>query len=180
MSGCRAGLHGRRTGVYIFRDELFIFPYINFQRPWLAAALLEYRYARLGARLAQWRAKRARGVRCFGSGSNGREETQRLHLNPISGRWLPDRSHLQRHVNVAATAWQEMLGGDPVPWLLSQDEPAARWVTLTAVLDQALTDPAVLEARETVGIISSLDVPNSPGRSPIASNSRRSFLVASH
>ena len=24
------------------------------------------------------------------SGSDGREETQRLHLNPRSGRWLPD------------------------------------------------------------------------------------------
>ena len=35
------------------------------------------------------------------SGSNGREETQRLHLNPKSGRWRPDHSHLQRHVNIA-------------------------------------------------------------------------------
>jgi hypothetical protein len=41
-----------------------------------------------------------------------------------------------------------MLGGDPVPWLLSSNEPAARWLTLTAVLDRALTDPAVLEARQ--------------------------------
>jgi hypothetical protein len=32
------------------------------------------------------------------------EETPRLHLNPSSGRWLPDRSHRQRHVN-AAIAW---------------------------------------------------------------------------
>ena len=38
------------------------------------------------------------------SGSDGREETQLLHLNPKSGRWLPDRSHRQRHVN-AAVAW---------------------------------------------------------------------------
>jgi hypothetical protein len=43
-----------------------------------------------------------------------------------------------------------MLGGNPVPWLLSSDEPAARWVTLTAVLDRELTDPAVLEARQQV------------------------------
>ena len=43
-----------------------------------------------------------------------------------------------------------MLGGDPVPWLLSSKEPAARWVTLTAVLDQEQTDPAVLEARGEV------------------------------
>lgn len=35
------------------------------------------------------------------SGSDGREETQTLHLNPKSGRWLPDNSHLQRHINVA-------------------------------------------------------------------------------
>jgi hypothetical protein len=46
--------------------------------------------------------------------------------------------------------WGKMLGGNPVPWLLSSDEPAARWVTLTAVLDRELTDPAVLEARQQV------------------------------
>lgn len=34
----------------------------------------------------------------------GDEETQRLHLNPRSGRWLPDHSHLQRHVG-SAIAW---------------------------------------------------------------------------
>jgi alpha,alpha-trehalase len=35
------------------------------------------------------------------SGSDGREETQVVHLNPRSGRWLPDASRLQRHINVA-------------------------------------------------------------------------------
>jgi len=35
------------------------------------------------------------------SGSDGREETQVVHLNPKSGRWLPDNSRIQRHVNVA-------------------------------------------------------------------------------
>jgi hypothetical protein len=42
------------------------------------------------------------------SGSNGREETQHLHLNPKSGRWLPDNTHLQRHVNhaIAYNVWQ--------------------------------------------------------------------------
>jgi trehalose/maltose hydrolase-like predicted phosphorylase len=45
------------------------------------------------------------------SGSNGREETQQLHLNPKSGRWLPDHSHLQRHVNIAVAynVWQHYL-----------------------------------------------------------------------
>ena len=35
------------------------------------------------------------------SGSEGMEETQRVHLNPLSGRWEPDLSHNQRHVNAA-------------------------------------------------------------------------------
>ena len=35
------------------------------------------------------------------SGSDGREETQRRHLNPRSDRWNPDNSYLQRHINAA-------------------------------------------------------------------------------
>jgi trehalose/maltose hydrolase-like predicted phosphorylase len=31
------------------------------------------------------------------SGSDGREESQRLHLNPRSGHWRPDVTSLQRH-----------------------------------------------------------------------------------
>ena len=106
------GWHGEAYRGHIFWDELFIFPYINFQRPWLAAALLEYRYARLGAARAAARdAGFAGAMFPWQSGSNGREETQRLHLNPMSGRWLPDRSHLQRHVNVAIAynVWQHYM-----------------------------------------------------------------------
>jgi trehalose/maltose hydrolase-like predicted phosphorylase len=45
------------------------------------------------------------------SGSNGQEETQVVHLNPKSGRWLPDHSHLQRHVNIAIAynVWQHYM-----------------------------------------------------------------------
>jgi trehalose/maltose hydrolase-like predicted phosphorylase len=35
------------------------------------------------------------------SGSDGRDETQTVHLNPLSGRWEQDISHLQRHINAA-------------------------------------------------------------------------------
>ncbi|HKL39265.1 MAG TPA: glycosyl hydrolase family 65 protein, partial [Cryomorphaceae bacterium] len=31
--------------------------------------------------------------------SNGREESQELHLNPESGQWIPDNTYLQRHIN---------------------------------------------------------------------------------
>jgi hypothetical protein len=47
-------------------------------------------------------------------------------------------------------AWAKVLSGDPVSWLLSSDEPAARWITLTAVFYRAPTDPGVLEARGRV------------------------------
>ena len=106
------GWHGEAYRGHIFWDELFIFPYINFQRPWLAAALIDYRYARLGAARAAARDEGFAGAMFpWQSGSNGREETQRLHLNPMSGRWLPDRSHLQRHVNIAIAynVWQHYM-----------------------------------------------------------------------
>ena len=53
------------------------------------------------------------------SASSGREETQELHLNPESGRWLPDASHLQRHVNaaVALNVWQYFQATDDLEFL---------------------------------------------------------------
>jgi alpha,alpha-trehalase len=35
------------------------------------------------------------------SGSNGEEMAQKIHLNPQSGRWVPDVTNLQRHVGLA-------------------------------------------------------------------------------
>jgi trehalose/maltose hydrolase-like predicted phosphorylase/beta-phosphoglucomutase-like phosphatase (HAD superfamily) len=106
------GWHGEAYRGHIFWDEMFIFPFFNLQRPILAAALLNYRHARLGAARAAARAADHRGAMFpWQSGSNGREETQQLHLNPQSGRWLPDHSHLQRHVNIAIAynVWQHYL-----------------------------------------------------------------------
>ncbi len=39
---------------------------------------------------------------------------------------------------------------DPRPWLLGCDEPAARWVTLTGVLDRPADDPQVAMERRAV------------------------------
>jgi trehalose/maltose hydrolase-like predicted phosphorylase len=106
------GWHGEAYRGHIFWDELFIFPFFNFQRPILAAALLDYRHARLGAARAAARAAGYQGAMFpWQSGSNGQEETQELHLNPKSGRWLPDHSHLQRHVNIAIAynVWQHYM-----------------------------------------------------------------------
>jgi alpha,alpha-trehalase len=96
------GLHGEAYRGHILWDELFIFPFLNLRIPDITRALLMYRYRRLPE--ARWAARQAG---CEGamypwqSGSNGREETQQLHLNPKSGRWIPDNSQIQRHINIA-------------------------------------------------------------------------------
>jgi trehalose/maltose hydrolase-like predicted phosphorylase/beta-phosphoglucomutase-like phosphatase (HAD superfamily) len=106
------GWHGEAYRGHIFWDELFIFPFFNFQRPTLASALLDYRHARLNAARSAARLNGYEGAMFpWQSGSNGQEETQELHLNPKSGRWLPDRSHRQRHVNIAIAynVWQHYM-----------------------------------------------------------------------
>ncbi len=96
------GLHGEAYRGHVFWDELFVFPVLNLHLPEITRAMLLYRYRRLPA--ARWAASQeglAGAMFPWQSGSNGREESQLLHLNPKSGRWLPDDSRLQRHVNLA-------------------------------------------------------------------------------
>jgi alpha,alpha-trehalase len=96
------GWHGEAYRGHIFWDELFIFPLINLRLPEITRALIRYRYRRLNEARANARAAGYRGAMFpWQSGSSGREETQLVHLNPVSGRWLPDHTHLQRHVNSA-------------------------------------------------------------------------------
>jgi hypothetical protein len=45
-----------------------------------------------------------------------------------------------------AERWPGLLGKDPRAWLLAADDPAARWVTLTRLMDLPPTHPAVQEA----------------------------------
>jgi trehalose/maltose hydrolase-like predicted phosphorylase/beta-phosphoglucomutase-like phosphatase (HAD superfamily) len=106
------GWTGEAYRGHVFWDELFIFPFYNFERPSLAEALLQYRYDRLGVARAAARAEGFDGAMFpWQSGATGREETQRVHLNPKSGRWLPDHSHNQRHVNIAIAynVWQHYM-----------------------------------------------------------------------
>jgi alpha,alpha-trehalase len=103
------GWHGEAYRGHIFWDELFIFPLLNFHVPEITRALLMYRYRRLGqARRAAKTAGYRGALFPWQSGSNGREESQVVHLNPRSGRWIPDETYLQRHVNaaIAYSIWQ--------------------------------------------------------------------------
>ncbi|WP_371667249.1 glycoside hydrolase family 65 protein [Streptomyces sp. NBC_00289] len=103
------GLHGEAYRGHVFWDELFVLPYLNLHFPEVSRALLRYRHRRLDQARAAARALGRRGALYpWQSGSDGREETQELHLNPRSGRWLADHSRLQRHVGsaVAYNVWQ--------------------------------------------------------------------------
>ena len=103
------GLHGEAYRGHIFWDELFVFPFLSLRFPQLSRSLLLYRFERLDrARRNAVEAGYAGAMFPWQSASNGREETQTVHLNPVSGRWLVDASHLQRHVNAAivVTTWQ--------------------------------------------------------------------------
>lgn len=96
------GWHGEAYRGHIFWDELFIFPLLNLRWPEVTRALLLYRWRRLDAARANARACGLRGALYpWQSGSSGREESQRVHLNPMSGRWVADDTWLQRHVNAA-------------------------------------------------------------------------------
>ena len=96
------GWHGEAYRGHIFWDELFVFPFLNFQLPELARSLLMYRYHRLPAARRAAKEGGFKGAMFpWQSGSNGREESQVVHLNPKSGKWDPDNTYLQRHVGVA-------------------------------------------------------------------------------
>jgi trehalose/maltose hydrolase-like predicted phosphorylase len=103
------GLHGEAYRGHVFWDELFVLPYLNLRFPEVSRALLTYRHRRLErARRSAQDAGRTGAMYPWQSGGDGREETQRLHLNPRSGRWLPDHSRLQHHVGsaIAYNVWQ--------------------------------------------------------------------------
>jgi trehalose-phosphatase len=103
------GLHGEAYRGHIFWDELFVFPVLNLRSPETTRSLLRYRYRRLPeARRAARAAGLAGAMFPWQSGSDGREESQKLHLNPNSGRWNPDASARAHHIGsaVAYNAWQ--------------------------------------------------------------------------
>lgn len=96
------GLNGEAYRGHIFWDELYIYPLLNFRLPEVTRGLLMYRFRRLEEAKAAAKEAGYRGAMYpWQSGTDGTEETQVVHLNPNSGRWEPDLSHNQRHVNAA-------------------------------------------------------------------------------
>ncbi len=96
------GLHGEAYRGHIFWDELFILPFYNLHFPQTAKATLMYGYNRIGQAKEYAKEHGYKGAMYpWQSGSDGREETQVVHLNPLTGHWGDDYSSLQRHVSLA-------------------------------------------------------------------------------
>lgn len=103
------GLHGEAYRGHIFWDELFILPFYDVHFPATAKSMLMYRFNRLEKAREYAKEYGFKGAMFpWQSGSDGREETQIIHLNPISGEWGDDYSSLQRHVSlsIAYNIWQ--------------------------------------------------------------------------
>ncbi|MBU1864473.1 MAG: glycoside hydrolase family 65 protein [Candidatus Omnitrophica bacterium] len=103
------GLHGEAYRGHIFWDELFIMPLYDFHVPEISKSLLMYRYRRLGQARKYAKKYGYNGAMFpWQSGSSGVEETQIVHLNPLSGKWGPDYSSIQRHISfaIAYNVWQ--------------------------------------------------------------------------
>jgi trehalose/maltose hydrolase-like predicted phosphorylase len=96
------GLNGEAYRGHVFWDEMYVLLYLTVRLPRAARHLLLYRARRLGeARRAALAFGHRGAMYPWQSGSDGTEETQVVHLNPLSGRWEPDLSRNQRHVNAA-------------------------------------------------------------------------------
>lgn len=96
------GLHGEAYRGHIFWDELYIFPWYISHFPEVAKSSLKYRYRRLDEARKYAKQHNYEGAMFpWQSGSTGKEETQVMHLNPVSGEWGDDYSSLQRHISIA-------------------------------------------------------------------------------
>ncbi len=96
------GLHGEAYRGHIFWDELYILPLYNLFLPDVAKSILNYRFQRIEKAREYAKEYSYNGAMFpWQSGSDGREETQTIHLNPNSGKWGDDYSSLQRHISIA-------------------------------------------------------------------------------
>jgi alpha,alpha-trehalase len=138
------GLHGEAYRGHVFWDETFILPFLNLRIPEITRGLLMYRYRRLptARRLAAKEGYRG-AMYPWQSGSDGREESQLVHLNPLSGRWFPDHSHRQRHINatIVYNVWKYYEATEDREFLLSYGaeiilEIARFWASIASLNPQ--------------------------------------------
>ncbi len=95
-------LTGEAYRGHIFWDELYILPVYFVHYPEVAKSVLMYRFRRLNEARKYAKEFGFKGAMFpWQSGSDGSEETQKFHYNPLSDDWGDDYSSLQRHVSLA-------------------------------------------------------------------------------
>lgn len=115
------GLHGEGYHGHVFWDAMFAFPAINLRLPTLSRALLLYRWRRLdAARRAARAAGHVGAMFPWQSASDGREQTPSQLYESSIRRWIPDRSHLQRHIgiSIAYDVWQYYQTTDDISFVV--------------------------------------------------------------
>ncbi len=96
------GLHGEAYRGHVFWDEMFVMPFYASHSPKIAKAMLGYRYQRLPAAREYAKSIGKKGAMYpWQSGMRGDEQSQFVHLNPLTNQWDPDNSRRQRHVSLA-------------------------------------------------------------------------------
>lgn len=96
------GLHGEAYRGHIFWDVTFDLPFYAIHYPAIAKQCLLYRYNRIGEARKYAKSEDKQGAMFpWQSGMYGDEQSQFVHLNPVSGNWDPDNSRLQRHVSIS-------------------------------------------------------------------------------
>ncbi|MDP8234561.1 MAG: glycosyl hydrolase family 65 protein [Candidatus Saelkia tenebricola] len=124
------GIHGEAYRGHVFWDSIYAMAFYDLHMPDISKALLLYRYRRLHQARKYAKKNGFRGAMFpWQSASTGEEETQVVHLNPLSAEWGLDYSRNQRHVSLAIaynvwqyyirTADEEFLGGYGAEILLS-------------------------------------------------------------
>ncbi|MFJ6026913.1 HAD-IA family hydrolase [Pseudarthrobacter sp. NPDC092424] len=138
------GLHGEGYRGHVFWDELFVLPLLTSRTPYVARALINYRWRRLPAARHAARLLGLRGAKFpWQSGSDGQEETPKWLYNERSGRWVRDHSHMQLHAGlaVAFNAWQYFQATGDSAWLHHRGAEllieVARFFASLAEYDQA-------------------------------------------
>lgn len=96
------GLHGEAYRGHIFWDEVFIAPVFTFHFPKVVRESLMYRYNRLATAKQNAKDNGYQGAMFpWQSSLDGTEQSQSIHVNPMTGKWEPDNSRLQNHVSLA-------------------------------------------------------------------------------
>lgn len=96
------GLHGEAYRGHIFWDVTFDLPFYALHYPAIARQCLLYRYRRINEARKYAKSEGKEGsMYPWQSGMYGDEQSQFVHLNPVSGNWDPDNSRLQRHVSIS-------------------------------------------------------------------------------